>query len=77
MSTDTIELTPEQVTDLGKFGGPIYLSKLSVEERLAGLSSEEVLGRFKPEALLKELSLEELEAYLRPVKRNHSSSKTH
>ncbi len=76
--TANLELTPEQVTEIGKFWGPIYLSKLSVEERLAGLSSEErlmglkpeeVLGRFKPEERLVGLKPEERLVGLKPEER--------
>jgi len=89
MSQPNLELTLEQeVTEMGQFWGSIYLSKLSVAERLAGLSTddrliglkpEEVLSRFKLEEVLmglNGLSLEEIEAYLQK-RREHSGSQTH
>jgi hypothetical protein len=89
MSLENLELTPEQVTEMGKFWWPIYQSKLSVEERLAGLSTDDVLSRFKPEERLMGLKPEErlrglslaeievLETYLQQVKRNYSASQKH
>jgi hypothetical protein len=57
------ELTPEQVTKMGKqwgeMWGEIFLSRLTIEERLAGVEPKEVLSHFAPE---------ELEEYLRTLK---------
>jgi hypothetical protein len=80
MTQEQLELTPEQVTEMGKFWGAIYLSKLSVEERLAGLSPEDRLIGLKPEERLRGLSLAEIEAletYLQQVKRNYAASPKH
>jgi hypothetical protein len=89
MNQEQLELTPEQVTEMGKFWGSLYLSKLSVAERLAGLSTEdrliglkpeERLIGLKPEERLKGLSLAEmevLETYLQQVKRDYSTSPKH
>jgi hypothetical protein len=73
------ELTPEKVIERGKMLGDLYLKSLPPEERLKGLGPEEVLKNFKPEEVLKNfkpeerlkgLSAEEIEAYLRKLKKN-------
>jgi len=75
MSQPNLELTPEQVTEMGKFWGSVYLSKLSVAERLAGLSTddrliglkpEEVLSCFKPEEVLSRFKPEEVLSCFKP-----------
>ena len=74
------ELTPEKVIERGKMLGDLYLKSLPPEERLKGLGAEEVLKNFKPEEVLKNfkpeerlkgLSAEEIEAYLRKLKKNN------
>jgi hypothetical protein len=73
----TSELTPEQVSEIGKIWGKAYLSSLKPEERLIGLKPEERLiglkpeERFiglKPEERFAGLSVEEIEAYLKQRK---------
>ena len=39
-----IELTPKQVSEMGKMWGEIFLKKMPVEERLADLKLEERLA---------------------------------
>jgi hypothetical protein len=56
------ELTPEQVIEMGKMWGDVYLSTLNPEERLRGLGPEELL-----KALLKRLSPGQIEACLRKL----------
>jgi hypothetical protein len=48
------------------------LQDLSVEERLAGLSPDEVLPRFSPDQRLHGLSPDEIEAYLTQLKSQRS-----
>lgn len=55
-----IELTPEQITEMGKMWGRVYLNSLPVEQRLTGLKLEEILAA---------LNLEEIEQYLRKIKK--------
>jgi len=69
MNQAHLELTPEQVTEMGKFWWPLFQSKLSVEERLAGLSPAEVLGRLKPEERLVGLKPEEVLGRFKPEER--------
>jgi hypothetical protein len=66
MSLENVELTAEQITEMGKFWGSIYLSKLSAEERLAGLSTEDRLIGLKPEERLIGLKPEERLIGLKP-----------
>jgi hypothetical protein len=66
MIPEAFELTPEQVTEMGKVWGSIHLSKLSLEERLAGVSTAELLGRLKPEERLVGLKPEERLVGLKP-----------
>jgi hypothetical protein len=55
-----VELTSEEITEIGKMWGEVFLSSLSVEERLAGLKPEERwLAGLKPE---------EVERYLHTLK---------
>ncbi|QTA93618.1 hypothetical protein [Desulfonema magnum] len=72
------ELTPEEVIEMGKIWGDIYLSTLPPEERLKGLGPEERLRGLGPkelvravgiEELLKGMSVKEIEAYLRKRKK--------
>jgi hypothetical protein len=65
---EDFELTPEKVTEMGKSWWPIYLSQLSVEERLAGLSIEERLSELSSEEKIKAVAV-----YLQQ-QRNHSAS---
>jgi hypothetical protein len=53
------ELTPEQVMEIGKMWGDIYLSAIPPEKRVAGL---------KPEERLAGLSVKEIEDYLRKLR---------
>jgi len=64
----SIELTPEEVTKIGKMWGKSYLSMLNVEERLAGLKPQDVLTAFKPQELLTALNPQEIEDYLNQLK---------
>ena len=77
---ETAELTPEKVMEMGKMWADLILSGMSVEERLRGLGPEEILSRYKPEEVLsrykaedrlKGLSAEEIEAYLRKIRKNN------
>ncbi|MEK8018686.1 MAG: hypothetical protein VSS75_017580 [Candidatus Parabeggiatoa sp.] len=67
----SIEMTPEEVTELGKQLGEIWLANLTVDELLARFGREEVLSHFKPkpEEVLPHFKLEVIEDYLKKVKR--------
>ncbi len=65
----TMKLTPEQVIDLGKEVGNIWLARLTLRERLAGLKPEEVLPHFKPVDRLAGLKPEEVLPHFKPVDR--------
>jgi len=60
MSDANIELTPEEVMEMGKFWGKSYLSLLKPEELLAGLDAKEFLSI---------LSTEEIENFLKQRKK--------
>jgi len=62
------ELTSDQVMEIGKMWGDIYLSVIPVEKRLAGLKPEDRLAGLKPEDRLAGLSVKEIEEYLRKIK---------
>jgi hypothetical protein len=47
-----IQLTPEDVSELGKQMGDIWFANLTVDEMLDRLGREEVLSHFKPEEVL-------------------------
>ena len=46
------ELTPERVQEVGKIWGKTYLSRLSLEERLAGIPLEERLAGINPSDMM-------------------------
>ncbi len=68
------ELTPEQVMEIGKMWGDIYLSAIPVEKRLAGLKPEDRLAGLKAEDRLAGLSVKEIEDYLRKVRSRRKRS---
>ncbi len=57
-----LELTPEEVMEIGKSWEESYLSSLPVEKRLAGLRPEEVLGK---------LSIKDIENYIEKLKKQN------
>ena len=63
------ELTPEQVIEMGKMWGDVYLSTLNPEELLKKFGPEKVLEKFSPEERLRGLSVKEIENYLRKIKK--------
>ncbi len=72
------ELTPKQVSEIGKIWGKAYLSSLAPEERFIGLKPEERFIGLKPEERfiglkpserLAGLSVEEIEDYLKTIKK--------
>jgi len=71
----SLELTPKQITEMGKMWGDVYLSGLGVDERLAGLPPKEVMSHFKAQDVLPyfkpqlaKLSLDEIEKSLDEIK---------
>jgi hypothetical protein len=74
----SIDITPEDVTELGKQLGEFWLAGLTVDDLLARFGPEEVLPHFKPADRLAGLTLperladfkpEELEDYLKQLKK--------
>ena len=63
------KVTPDEVMGIGKEWYDVFLSILPPEERLAGLSPEEVLSQFKPEERLAGLSPEEVLSQFKPEER--------
>jgi len=61
-----IELTPEQLTEMGEMWGDSYFSSLTVEERLAGLNPQERLAGLNPQ------QLDELEKSLKTLKKRQA-----
>lgn len=64
-----IELTPEQVMEMGQMWGEIHLSLLPVEQRLAGLAPAERLTGLKPQEVLSLFPPEERLKGLKPQER--------
>ena len=64
-----IELTLEQLKEMGKLFGKTFLTALPIEDRLEGLSIEERLYGLKLEERLAGLKPEEIVAYLRKLKK--------
>lgn len=62
----TLDMTPEQLTKMGEMWGEVFLNELTIEERLAGLKSQDILSRFNPEERLVGLKPEEWLATLKP-----------
>jgi hypothetical protein len=69
MNRKHFELTPERLMEMGQSWWPIYLSRLSVEERLAGLSPTERLRGLKLAERLSGLKPEERLSGLKPKDR--------
>jgi hypothetical protein len=65
----SLELTPEQISEMGKMWGNVYLSGLGVEERLAGLSLKEVLPHFKLTDVVKQFSPAKVVEQFSPAER--------
>ena len=63
------KVTPDEVMGIGKEWYDVFLNILPPEERLAGLSPEEVLSQFKPEERPAGLPPEERLAGLSPEER--------
>jgi hypothetical protein len=83
MELEEVEISLEELIELGKEWQGLMLASLPAEEvlthfkpeeRLAGLEPEEVLTHFKPEERLAGLPIEEIEAYLRRLKRGENFS---
>ena len=64
-----IEVTPEDVTELGKQFGNIWLANLTMDDVLARFESREVLSHFKPVDRLAGLEPKEVLSHFRPVER--------
>jgi len=63
------ELTPEDVSELGKQMGDIWFAHLTVDDMLARFGPEEVLPHFKPADRLAGLEPEVIEDYLKQLKK--------
>ena len=64
-----IEVTPEDVTELGKQFGDIWLANLTIDEVLARFEPKEVLSHFKPVERLAGLETKEVLSHFKPVER--------
>ncbi|KHD05135.1 hypothetical protein PN36_09980 [Candidatus Thiomargarita nelsonii] len=62
----SLELTPKQITEMGKMWGDVYLSGLGVDERLAGLPPKEVMSHFKPQDVLPYFKAQDVLPYFKP-----------
>ena len=78
-----IQFTPDQVMEIGQMWGDVYLHNLPPEKRVAGLKPEERVAGLKPEERVAGLKLEEvfssynpeeIEAYLKKLKRQNGSN---
>ena len=66
-----VELTPEQLLEMDKMWGEVFLKHMPVEERIAGLKPEELLATMKTAEILDGLNpekIEELEKLLKKRK---------
>jgi hypothetical protein len=61
-----IEMTAEQIADLGKRWGNAYLSSLPVEELLDNYDRQKILAQFKPQEILSQFEPQEILAGLKP-----------
>ena len=61
-----IELTPEQITEMGKMWGKTYLECLPAEEVLSHFEPQELLSHFKPRDILAVLTPRDILAVLKP-----------
>ena len=50
-----------------------HLGELDLDERLKGVDPKDVLSRFDPETRLKGLNLEQIEAYLKKLKKRKTN----
>ena len=80
-----IELTPEQVTEIGKVWGNLYLSTLGAKEVVSRFQPQEILSQFQPQEILskidhqeilKGLSRQEVEDYLQQLKEQEKNQKS-
>jgi len=61
-----IEMTAEQIADLGKRWGNAYLSSLPVDELLNHYDRQKILAQFKPQEILSQFKPQEILAELKP-----------
>ncbi|MGE0086095.1 MAG: hypothetical protein AB7S75_16940 [Desulfococcaceae bacterium] len=66
---ETMELTPEKVTEMGKMWADLILSGLSTDDILTRYSPDDILSRYKPEERLKGLGPEEVMSMYKPEER--------
>ncbi len=66
---ETMELTPEKVTELGKMWADLILSGMSPDDVLSRYSPDDILSRYKPEERLRGLGPEERLRGLGPEER--------
>jgi hypothetical protein len=80
----TVELTPEDIAEMGEMWGSTYLSTLKVEDVLPYFKPQEILAQFQPKEILSEidhqqflkaLPLDEIEAYVKQEKMKKKSDK--
>jgi len=64
-----VELTPEEITEMGKMWGQVYLSGLTIEEVLNHFETEKIMSQFKVEDRLVGLNPEDRLAGLNPEDR--------
>ncbi|MGE0083563.1 MAG: hypothetical protein AB7S75_04010 [Desulfococcaceae bacterium] len=63
------ELTPEQISEMGRKWFDMVFSTLSAEEVMSKYRPEDRLRGLRPEDLLKNLRPEEIEAYLKKIRK--------
>ncbi|MEN8220456.1 MAG: hypothetical protein ABFS56_29725 [Pseudomonadota bacterium] len=64
-----LEMTAEQVAELGKIWGNAFLSSLSVEELLEHYDRQKILSQFKPQERLAGLKPQDILTQLKPQER--------
>jgi hypothetical protein len=61
-----LEMTPEQVAELGKLWGDAFLSSLSVEELLEHYDRQKILSQFKPQEILTQFKPQDILTQFKP-----------
>ncbi len=68
MKVVELNLTPEEITELGKEWGEAMLAGLPFDDMLSRYGKKEWLSRFTMDELLSQFSAEEIKSYLEKLK---------
>jgi hypothetical protein len=65
----SLDLTPEQIKNLGEMWGDVLVPTIPLEERLANTNPSEVINLFKEQNQLAKLSFSEIEEFEEHLKK--------